>query len=277
MKYGCSLRALHWLGVVTALASLPTTAIGQAANPLGVEWVGGNAATNPPPPATNNPLGVEWAGGGKDASGPAAVPATNNPLGVEWVGGGKDASGPAPAPTTSNPLGVEWVGGGKDATRPAPTDGVGTPPKPSPTTRPPAPVEPSPAPQRPSPQPTAPVAPPRPGTSQSGLAAALIDVWAYQAVAFSSGNGTVSETRGVSGTLKFKPDGQYEQALYIGGIANVMKGSYRITGGRLETTYLWRGESITDSFDLYLDPAGKQLTLMGLGSPKSYYTLQRME
>lgn len=124
----------------------------------------------------------------------------------------------------------------------------------------------------------APDAPPaESGSSRPGLAAALIDAWTYQAVAFSDGSGTVSETRGVSGTLKFKPDGQYEQALYIGGIANVMKGSYRIVGGRLETTYVWRGESITDAFELYLDPTGKRLTLAGLGSPKSHYTLQRVE
>jgi hypothetical protein len=124
----------------------------------------------------------------------------------------------------------------------------------------------------------APDAPPaESGSSRPGLAAALIDAWAYQAVAFSDGSGTISETRGVSGTLKFKPDGQYEQALYIGGVANVMKGSYRIVGGRLETTYVWRGESITDAFELYLDPTGKRLTLAGLGSPKSHYTLQRVE
>lgn len=89
--------------------------------------------------------------------------------------------------------------------------------------------------------------------------------------------GTISETRGVSGTLKFKADGQYEQALSIGGIANVVKGTYRIVGGRLEATYVWRGESITDPFDVYLDPTEKRLTLTGFGSPVARYTLQRME
>lgn len=294
MRQSSTLPALHWLGL--ALASLPSAAFGQAANPLGVEWVGGGASASPAsPPAADNPLGVDWVGGGKGATRPAPAPAANNPLGVDWVGGGGTAASPASPPAAGNPLGVDWVGGGKETTRPAPapTSGVRTddaetrqPSSPAPQT--PVPTEPSfpqtpappqlPTPVEPTPvQPAPDAPPPQPEAGQTGLAAALIDSWSYQAVAFSDGSGTVSETRGVSGTLTFKPDGQYEQALYIGGIANVMKGSYRIVGRRLETTYLWRGEAATDVFDFYLDPTGKRLTLTGLGSPKAHYTLQRVE
>jgi len=116
-----------------------------------------------------------------------------------------------------------------------------------------------------------------PATGQPGLAATLVDSWRYQAVAFTSGSGTVSETRGVAGILRFKADGIYEQNLYIGDIANVIKGTYRIVGDRLETTYQWRGAAVTDVFDVYLDPSGKQLTLTGHSTLKAYYTLQRVE
>ena len=106
---------------------------------------------------------------------------------------------------------------------------------------------------------------------QSGVAA-LVDDWAYQAVAFSDAGGTVSETRSVSGTLKLKADGQ---TLNIGGILNAMKGSYRVAADRLEMTYIWRGKAVIDVFELYLDPTGERLTL--LGSPQARYTLQRLD
>lgn len=267
MRQSSTLPALHWLGL--ALASLPSAAFGQAANPLGVEWVGGGASASPASsPAADNPLGVDWVGGGKGAT---TAPAANNPLGVDWVGGGKGATRPSPAPTSGVRTDDAET---RQPSSPAPQTPVPTEPSFPQTPAPPqlpTPVEPTPV----QPAPDAP--PPQPEAGQTGLAAALIDSWSYQAVAFSDGSGTASETRGVSGTLTFKPDGQYEQALYIGGIANVMKGSYRIVGRRLETTYLWRGEAATDVFDFYLDPTGKRLTLTGLGSPKAHYTLQRME
>jgi len=77
--------------------------------------------------------------------------------------------------------------------------------------------------------------------------------------------------------LKLNADGQYDQAPYIGGILNAMKGSYRVAGGRLETIYAWRGKLVTDVFELHLDLTGKRLTLHGLDSPQVRYTLQRLE
>jgi hypothetical protein len=77
--------------------------------------------------------------------------------------------------------------------------------------------------------------------------------------------------------LRFKVDGVYEQSLSIGGIANVIKGTYQVVGERLETTYQWRGAAVTDIFDLHLDPTRKRLTLTGHGTPRAYYTLERME
>lgn len=109
------------------------------------------------------------------------------------------------------------------------------------------------------------------------LASDLVDTWKYLAVAFSDSKGTISETRGVRGTLKFKADGQYEQALYIGEILNALKGEYRVSGNRLETRYLWRGQLAIDPFEIYLDPSGKRLTMTSTGTPRAYYTLERME
>jgi hypothetical protein len=138
-----------------------------------------------------------------------------------------------------------------------------TPPMPTPPT-PPPPTRPDPAP------------PPSPETGQPGLAAILVDTWIFRAVAFTDARGTVSETRGVEGALRLKLDGTFEQALYIGGIPNVTKGTYRTVGDRLETTYVWRVE-VTDVFDVHLDQSGKLLTLAGRGSPRSHYTLERAE
>lgn len=304
MRRPASFPVLRGLGLAAFLAGPPVAALAQPANPLGVEWVGsdnkprapdGGEATAPTGTAPN-PLGVEWVGGGTTAktpsptSGvrtdggaatrPAPKPAAPNPLGVEWVGGtagaktpsptsgvrteGGAATLPTPKPAAPNPLGVEWVGGGA-----APA----TPPAPPPTTPPPSGggaanggvAPPSP----PGPVPTE--------TGQQVLAAALIDTWLYRAVAFSGSGGTISETSGVSGTLTFQSDGAYDQALSIGGIANVIKGRYRISGDSIETTYMWRGEPVTDIFDVQLDPAAKRLTLAGRGSPKAHYLLERAE
>lgn len=271
-------------------ATAPT---GTAPNPLGVEWVGGGTTTKTPSPTS----GVRTDGGA--ATRPAPKPAAPNPLGVEWVGGtagtktpsptsgvrtdGGAATRPTPKPAAPNPLGVEWVGGVA-----APT----TPPAPPPTTPPPSgggaanggvappapPVPPvQPPPVQPPPAPPSPPGPVPTETGQQMLAAALIDTWLYRAVAFSGSGGTISETSGVSGTLTFQSDGAYDQALSIGGIANVIKGRYRISGDSIETTYMWRGESVTDIFDVHLDPAAKRLTLAGRGSPKAHYLLERAE
>lgn len=255
----------------------------QAPNPLGVEWVTGQPASRPltptpaAPPAGNNPLGVEWKGGGTpshSAPVPATTPAGSNPLGVEWQGGASRPAPPAPAPSGSNPLGIEWRGG------------TAAPPvQPSPSA-PTAPAVPAPSPPLPpvdAPLPdtrgghTVPNPPPPPAAGTTSLALALVDTWMYQAVAFSDARGTVSETRGVSGSLRFKDDGQYEQALSIGGILNAIKGSYRVVGHRLETRYLWRGEATVDTFEMYLDPTGKLLTLSGQRSPYARYTLRRAD
>lgn len=79
-----------------------------ATNPLGVEWVGGNAGSNQPADPSN-PLGVEWVG---ENAGPRKPADPSNPLGVEWVGGD---TGKEPPPSSSdpncapNPLGVVWA------------------------------------------------------------------------------------------------------------------------------------------------------------------------
>lgn len=275
MTHRSSSRSLGWLGIALTLMGMQVRALAQAPNPLGVEWAGGGGtatkpATKPAPaPAGANPLGVEWAGSGKKPSGSTPAPATTNPLAVEWAGGHKAAE-PAPAPATGNPLGVQWVGGSSGAPRPI----VPAPQQPAPQRPAPLPVPPQgPAPVGPTPE----SPPPQAGSSETRIAAALVDDWSYQAVAFSDAGGTVSETRGVNGTLKLKADGQYEQALYIGGILNAMKGSYRVVAGRLETTYTWRGRPATDVFELHLDGTGKRLTLSGLGSPRARYTLQRLD
>lgn len=99
----------------------------------------------------------------------------------------------------------------------------------------------------------------------------------YEAVAFVDGSGTVSETSGVSGSLVFKSDGRYEQALYIGGILNAVKGTYRVSGNRLVTNYTWSGKPASDEMAIQLDASGNRLTLVRSGSPKAYYTLRRAD
>jgi hypothetical protein len=105
----------------------------------------------------------------------------------------------------------------------------------------------------------------------------LIDRWLYQAVGFVDGSGTVSETSGVSGSVTFKSDGRYEQALYIGGILNAVKGTYRVAGDRVITSYEWGGKLDSDEFVAQLDASGDKLTLVGNRSPKAYYTLRRAD
>jgi len=251
-----------------SLAALSQGALAQAPNPLGVEWVGGSAT---PSPQTAQPAGPT--GGGGTAS---------NPLGVDWVGGGAGSSAPAPhaGAQPGNPLGVDWVGGQPSPPPPqVPTGGFE---QPAPALPPPAPTPPPPA--QPTPPPLAPPAPalpdpsppPATDTGRPGLAAALADTWIFRAVAFTDGRGTVSEVLGVEGALRLRPDGTFEQALYIGGVPNLTKGTYRVVGDRLETTYVWRVE-VTDVFDIHLDATGKMLTLAGRGTPKSHYTLERAE
>lgn len=272
MRRPASFPVLRGLGLAAFLAGPPVAALVQPANPLGVEWVGGGdkprapdggEATAPTGTAAPNPLGVEWVGGAVGAKTPSPT------SGVRTDGGA--ATRPAPKPAVPNPLGVEWIGSGAaPATLPPPTTpppsgggmangGVAPPAPPAP---PSPPVQPVPIPAE---------------TGQQRLAAALVDTWLYRAVAFSGGGGTISETSGVSGTLTFQSDGAYDQALSIGGIANVIKGRYRISGDSIETAYMWRGEPVTDIFDVHLDPAAKRLTLAGRGSPKAHYLLERAE
>lgn len=301
-SYGLSVRS--WVCLVALAALSHASVLAQASNPLGVEWVGGSSAPAPvaPAPSGSNPLGVNWVGGTPTSAPPPAAPApaTNNPLGVEWVGGSSAPAPVAPAPTGSNPLGIEWrtgVNAGASAS-PAPNTPQPVQPPTSPSTLAPAqpvtpqpvvpqpvapqptvpePVRPDPAPTTPQPAPPQTPVTPAPGAGANTQVAALVDTWKYLAVAFADSRGTISETRGVSGSLEFKPNGEYKQALYIGTVLNALEGTYRVSGGRLEMTYLWWGQPTTDVFEVYLDPAGKKLTLRGTGSPQSLYTLERTE
>lgn len=246
---------------VRAPAPSPAARAGSG-NPLGVEWAGsgsGNAGPAPQQPAGNNPLGVEWAGGRSGNTAPQQA-AGSNPLGVEWRTGSSTGNRP-PAPAAGNPLGVEWAGAGNPG-------GGNARPQPNPTRPQPQPVPPQPV--RPEPP-----APPVQGgaISPSTLAAR----WMYEAVAFTGGSGTVSETSGVSGSLTFKSDGRYEQALYIGGILNAIAGTYRVAGSRIITNYDWNGRPASDEFIAQLDASGDRLTLVGNRSPKAYYTLRRAD
>lgn len=255
-----------------------------ADNPLGVEWVGGNQAGPSAPPSGsqapgNNPLGVDWVGGTPVEKPPA--PSGQNPLGVDWVGGSQSKQ-PAPA-SGGNPLGIEWQTG-LPATSPTPAKPQE--PKPvQPLPQQPVTPRPQPAPTQPSPEPVTPppvVSPspdvtPAPDPNAAWPASVLVDTWKYLAVVFTDASGTVSETRGVRGSLIFKADGRYEQTLYIGDILNALKGEYRISGNRVETRYTWRGQRVTDAFEVYLDPSAKRLTLSGTGIPRAVYTLERVE
>lgn len=232
-------------------------------NPLDVEWArGGSVNATQQQPAGNNPLGIEWAGSGSDNRTPQQ-PSGSNSLGVEWRTGPSKGNTP-PSSSAGNPLGVEWAGAGS-------TVGENARPRPMPSKPRPDPV--SPVPVRPEPQ--TPQGPPVQGGA--GAVAGLVDRWMYEAVAFVDGSGTVSETRGVSGTLVFKGDGRYEQALYIGGILNAMKGTYRVNGNRITTNYDWAGKPASDEFVAQFDASGDRLTLVRNGSPKAYYTLRRAE
>lgn len=244
-------------------------------NPLGVEWAGSGTASQPAPPqpSGNNRRGTGW-GGNRSGNSAPSQPSGNNPLGVEWTGG-STGSQPAPTqPSGNNPPGVEWAGSGNAS--PAPANPTPNPTKPDQPRRPapvtpPAPKEPQPTPPAPKEPQTTPPAPPQGG----GLAAALTDRWLYQAVAFVDGSGTVSETRGVSGSLTFKSDGSYDQALSIGGILNAIKGTYRVSGNRVVTSYQWGGKAASDELVAELDATGDKLTLVRHGSPTAYYTLRR--
>lgn len=192
---------------------------------------------------------------------PAPLPVTtDNPLGVEWRSGSTAPSAPQPpagprpqTPAPNNPLGVEWAGGGSPA-RPAPI--------------PPSPAAPPPTPRNP-PQP-----PPQGGGSHP---ASLVDRWLYQAVAFVDGSGTVSESRGVSGSLVFRSDGRYQQALTIGGILNAVNGTYQVNGTQVVTNYQWSGKAASDQWVIQLDAGGDKLTMVRHGSPTVYHTLRRAD
>ena len=87
----------------------------------------------------------------------------------------------------------------------------------------------------------------------------------------------ISEHQDTRGTLILKPDGSYEQNLYIGGILNAIKGRYSISGNRLITHYSWRGQTASDDMQARLSADGNTLTLLRQGSPTVYYTLERAE
>lgn len=212
--------------------------------------------------ATGNAAG----GRGGSASAPAS-----NPLGVEWQGGSNAA--PAPAPS-GNPLGVQWQGGA-NTPPPAPpaADPAPTRPTPAPPAAGPAPTRPAPT----APVPTAPAPAPIAPAPAAPAAASLIDRWLYRAAAFHDASGVTSEHQDTRGTLLLKPDGSYEQNLYIGGILNAIKGRYTISGNRLTTHYSWRGQPASDDMQARLSVDGKTLTLLRQGSPTVYYTLERAE
>ena len=86
-----------------------------------------------------------------------------------------------------------------------------------------------------------------------------------------------SEHLDVRGNLTLKPDGSYEQNLYIGGILNAIKGRYTASGNRLTTHYSWSGRAASDDMQAQLSADDKTLTLLRQGSPTVYYTLERAE
>lgn len=226
----------------------------------------GSRSGGSPAPAAGNPLGVQWQGGSSAA--PAPTPASpGNPLGVEWQGGRAGAAPAAGASSTSNPLGVEWAGATPRPAGPAPATPAPTPsgnPRPNPPVT--APPVAGPAPTRPVPDTPPPAAP-----------SSLVDRWIYRAAAFHDASGVTSEHLDTRGTLTLKPDGNYEQNLYIGGILNAMKGRYTLAGNRLTTHYSWRGQPASDDMQVQLSADGKTLTLLRQGSPTVYYTLERAE
>lgn len=198
----------------------------------------------------------------------APAPAAGNPLGVEW----RTAPAPAPvrpAPESGNPLGVEWA----TAQRPA-TDAPAVPIAPPVPPAPRDPVSITPPPPAPVPDPAPPVAQPRPNVAASHP---VVDRWRYTAATFHDNSGRTDNAPDVGGTLHFKDNGEYEQSLLIGGIANVVRGTWEIAGDRITTRYNWRGQPASDEMRVHLRADGKQLTLVRQGSPTAYYTLDRIE
>lgn len=226
----------------------------------------GSRSGGSPAPAADNPLGVQWQGGSSAAPAPAPT-SSGNPLGVEWQGGRAGAMPATGASGTSNPLGVEWAGAASRPAGPAPATPAPTPlgnPRPNPPVT--APPVAGPAPTRPVPDTPPPAAP-----------SSLVDRWIYRAAAFQDASGVTSEHLDTRGTLTLKPDGNYEQNLYIGGILNAMKGRYTLAGNRLTTHYSWRGQPASDDMQVQLSADGNTLTLLRQGSPTVYYTLERAE
>src|SRR5690606_111510 len=158
---------------------------------------------------------------------------------------------PAPSPTADNPLGVEWR--------------TASPPAPSAPAAPATPATPS-----PEPPPAPPVAPEAPASLP------VVDRWKFIAASY-HGGGRVDNAADVSGMLVLDEDGSYDQTLVIGGIANVISGTWRQAGERLTLSYLWRGQPTSDTYTMHLRADGKQLTLVRPGSPTVYYTLERIE
>jgi len=187
---------------------------------------------------------------------------------VEWRTASAPAPAPTPAPTPApapapapapgaqgtsdagNPLGIDWA----TAQRPS----TSTPAAPAPSPTPPAPL---------------PVAPP----GEQVAAHPIADRWKYIAAAFHGSDGRVDDALGVGGTLHLKDNGEYEQSLVIGGIANLVHGTWELRGDQVTTRYSWRGQPASDVMQAHLRADGKRLTLVRQGSPTAYYTLDRIE